>query len=329
VVIPTHDRARLVPRAIRSALAQTVADLEVLVVDDASSDDTPAAVAAIRDPRLRLLRRARQGGPAAARNDGLRDARGRWVAFLDSDDEWLPDKLARQLARAAALAPAPQVVYCQAYLQDGLTGERRLLRRVAREGDVLDSLLGELWLSSPTLYLADREALRAVGGFDEGLRLVEDYDLWLRMARAGHRFAVVDEPLAVKHEGPGPFLSADVAARPGAIAALDARWGPVVAARLGPAAYARWRERRLGGHHYARLQQVRLAARAGRRADAWRQCAAMARDLPRSAPYLVRGLGYALLGWRLYQALAAGRARRSGPPPGATAGPAPPGQPAA
>ena len=97
VVIPTHDRAHLVGRAIRSVLAQTFQDFEIIVVDDCSVDNTKEVVQSLADSRIRYLRHEINRGGSAARNTGIGAARGEWIAFLDSDDEWLPKKLEKQL----------------------------------------------------------------------------------------------------------------------------------------------------------------------------------------------------------------------------------------
>src|SRR5579859_7824272 len=99
VVIPVYNRTAELRRAVRSVLAQTYADLELIVVDDASSEDIAGALDGIDDPRLKLIRKSVNQGAAAARNTGIQAATGRWVAFLDSDDEWLPQKLELQLRR--------------------------------------------------------------------------------------------------------------------------------------------------------------------------------------------------------------------------------------
>src|SRR5262245_51722410 len=97
VVIPVFNRAQAVQRAVASVLAQTCQDFEIIVVDDGSTDSTPAVVAALSDPRLTLIRHERNRGGSAARNTGYRAGSAPFVAFLDSDDEWLPTKLERQL----------------------------------------------------------------------------------------------------------------------------------------------------------------------------------------------------------------------------------------
>src|ERR1700743_3192727 len=100
IVIPTAGRPQLVLAAARSVLAQTVTDIELIVVVDGPDPDTEAALTTVADPRLRVLRNPASVGPGQSRNVGLAAARGDWVAFLDDDDEWLPQKLARQLAAA-------------------------------------------------------------------------------------------------------------------------------------------------------------------------------------------------------------------------------------
>src|SRR5262249_37649013 len=123
VVMPTHDRADTVARAVQSVLVQTFQDLELIVVDDGSTDNTSAVLAALADPRLRVLRLDDNCGVSHARNIGVGAARGELLAFLDSDDEWLPEKLAAQVACHDATT-SPSLVYCRHWRQDARTGRR-------------------------------------------------------------------------------------------------------------------------------------------------------------------------------------------------------------
>ena len=100
VVVPTRNRSRLLAVTLRSALAQRGIDFEIIVVDEASSDDTQAVIGSFNDPRIRAIRHDTPQGVSAARNRGIDEARGAWLAFLDDDDLWAPDKLARQLSTA-------------------------------------------------------------------------------------------------------------------------------------------------------------------------------------------------------------------------------------
>ena len=121
VAISTWNRAHLVGRAIRSALAQTFEDFELLVVDDGSTDATPEVLAGQDDARLRRVRHERNHGISRTRNTAIGLARGEWMAFLDDDNEWAPDYLDRQLALAAS-RPAAGVVYCRAHVRNARSG---------------------------------------------------------------------------------------------------------------------------------------------------------------------------------------------------------------
>lgn len=185
VVIPTHNRAALLCRAITSALRQTFDDYELIVVDDASRDATAEAVSAFRDPRLRYVRMERNGGVSAARNAGIRAARGHYVTFLDDDDEFMPDLLAEMDAHLASAPPSVGFAWC---------GIRRV--RLTREGVI--TLREQTWNQAPCTttspvekyrYLSigtnfgltvRRDCFDEIGLFDESL-IVEDTDLLFRL----------------------------------------------------------------------------------------------------------------------------------------------------
>jgi glycosyltransferase involved in cell wall biosynthesis len=202
-VIPTFDRAAMVSDAVRSVLSQEGADLELVVVDDGSTDDTPAVLAAFDDSRLQVARTPNRG-VSAARNMGASLARGRYVAFLDSDDVWLPGKLARQAAFMAATghdASQTQEIW--------MRGGRRVNPRQAhlkRDGDFFQAAL-RLCLVSPSSVMIKRDYLLRLGGFDEALPACEDYDLWLRMLLSGP-IGLFDEALTVRRGGRTDQLSA-------------------------------------------------------------------------------------------------------------------------
>lgn len=312
VVIPTRDRAGLVGRAIRSVLSQTWSDLELLVIDDGSADATAEVVAGFADSRIQLVSCRPAVGPGAARNEGIRRARGQWVAFLDSDDEWLPEKLEWQVARLEAARPRATVAYCLAQVDDAITARRFVVGLPPHRGDVLDRLLAGWCPLTTSAFLVDRAALLGVGGFDPAFTCGEDYDLWLRLAMSAHRFVVVDRPLVIKHEGEYPRITSDPAARLQGFELLDRRWGSVIEGRLGPKAQARWRSRALARVDHARLLRVREAVRAGDRGAGWTHCRAMVPGLPRSGRYLARGLACCLLGWDTYAVLARARVALGG-----------------
>lgn len=197
VVMPAHDASAFVGEAIESVLAQTFTDWELVVVDDGSTDGTAEVVAAYDDPRLHLHTIEHTGLPAVARNRGLARSESRYVAFLDADDLWRPQKLARQLAvvdsrpevglvhtnfeqlRAGALEPVPP--------GPGLTAAGPQFERLAVGNYIANSSV-----------LLRRDLLARHGSFDEDPRLrgTEDFELWLRLA-PHTTFAYVDEPLLV------------------------------------------------------------------------------------------------------------------------------------
>jgi glycosyltransferase involved in cell wall biosynthesis len=195
VVVPLYQSRDYVAAALDSVLAQTFTDLEVIIVDDGSTDGGGEIVEeySAREARVRYVRR-QNAGPAAARNTGIASARAATIAFLDSDDMWLPEKLARQLP----LLHANTLVYSDALVlrDDGQFDEEHIGARFEP-----DYAFGYLLRHAPTAplltTLVPRELLIAHGCFEESLVGPEDYDLWLRLAAAGVRFEHVSEALAI------------------------------------------------------------------------------------------------------------------------------------
>jgi glycosyltransferase involved in cell wall biosynthesis len=205
VVLPAYNRAHTIREAIASVLRQSWRDLELLVVDDGSTDGTVEAVRAETDPRVRVLSTPHNLGPSGARNHGIAAARAPWIAFQDSDDEWLPEKLARQMKRL--LEPgAPWIGAHCGMIIVGAAEDRRGARTEVRyipnasvrrpEGDILEDVLRTSFISTQMLVVR-RDVLEAVGGFDEELRALVDWELMLRLAPRGP-FAFVDEPLVLQ-----------------------------------------------------------------------------------------------------------------------------------
>jgi glycosyltransferase involved in cell wall biosynthesis len=314
VVIPTYNRAPLVVRAIRSVLAQTVSDIEVIVVDDASTDGTRDAVAQIDDPRLQFVRLTKNARQSRAMNEGIARARADWVAFLDDDDEWLPNKLEAQLARLEQV-PDASAVYCRCYAQtsEGLRPPRP--RTELPEGDITDALLRQALVITPSAYLVRRAALLEVGGFDEALIAAQDLDLWLRVSQAGHRFVIVAEPaLVIYHaEDDKPGVSGNAVAQARAFRLLDARWGPLMRERIGVEEYERWRGNRSKKLSKAHEKLVRGIVRSGSRSDALRYVRAMAPVWPWGAAFTMKSLAVAAFG-RLPHRISRVRQGKSGAP---------------
>ena len=181
VVIPAYNTARFLPEAIESVLGQTFTSYEVIVIDDGSTDAT-VSIARSFGERVRCLRQENQG-PSAARNHGIAAARGEFVAFLDSDDRWEPEMLAEQLAAFAA-DPEAGLVFTNCINTDGevLLPVDCSAQRTAHSGRVFHHLLRENFVITSTVMVR-RACLAATGGFDPALRVSEDFDLWVRIAR--------------------------------------------------------------------------------------------------------------------------------------------------
>jgi len=198
IVLPAYDRLRFLQPALASVFAQTFRDWELLVADDGSGAPTRAWLDSLTsDSRVRILHLPHAGNPAAARNAALCAARGTYIAFLDSDDLWMPAKLERQLLAMRAV-PARRWSYTAIVRieADGVprADEPRRLW-VPFEGDVVDALLrSQVGVAMPTV-MAERELIAAAGGFDESLQVHEDMHLWIKLALRSE-VACIREPLA-------------------------------------------------------------------------------------------------------------------------------------
>ena len=199
VVIPTHNRAHYLQQAIASALNQVDVDVEVIVVDDGSEDATPTRLAEYEDDRIRVVRFDRARGQSAARNAGIEAARAPWVAFLDDDDLWAPNKLRLQLD--AARAAGANWVYCGALLVSP-DGDVVRMWGPPDPTDVLRQLLRRnVVQAGASTVMAATARVRAVGGFDETLGPLGDRDLWIRLAADGVAASVADPLVAYRRHG--------------------------------------------------------------------------------------------------------------------------------
>jgi glycosyltransferase involved in cell wall biosynthesis len=196
VIVPTYNRAGLLIRAIDSILSQTFTEFEVIVIDDASTDGTAAVLSGIADPRVRVLRHDANGGGGAARNTGIVAARAEYLAFLDSDDVWLPRTL-ETLMKAIGEAP-PEVGVCYGRFRknfpDGTAVDFPCSSISPKEGDLFRGLLRSNFITLQASVVRMKCFLEA-GGFNESLRRLHDWELFIRISRK-FRFRYIDEPLA-------------------------------------------------------------------------------------------------------------------------------------
>jgi glycosyltransferase involved in cell wall biosynthesis len=204
-IIPTWNRVWSIGRAIDSVLGQKGAEVELIVVDDGSDDGTEEfLIERYGQARFKYIRHTKRLGVSASRNHGIREARGELIAFLDSDDEWLPGKLEAQLGYMVQ-NPDFLISQCQErWMRNG----RRVnpgFRHRKKEGDIFIESLS-LCLISPSAVIVRKPIFDLVGMFDEDLPAAEDYDLWLRVLM-DHPVGLLDRELIIRHGGRQDQLS--------------------------------------------------------------------------------------------------------------------------
>jgi glycosyltransferase involved in cell wall biosynthesis len=213
VIIPVFNRLSRLRRAVESVLAQqrTGLDFDLVVVDDASTRDLSAVRSVVKGAGHSWISQSANRGPAAARNAGVAvlSAEIEWLAFLDSDDEWLPGKLAAQIEWVQA-DPAVRVFQCrEKWMRDGQPAKRPQRLREP-EGEIFSECV-ERCCISPSAVMLRRYLFEEIGGFDERYRVCEDYQLWLRIALR-EEVGLLDQELVIKHGGEDDQLTAIVPA---------------------------------------------------------------------------------------------------------------------
>ena len=292
VVVPTCNRAHVLPRALASVVRQDLVDLEVIVVDDGSTDATPAVADAFPDPRIVWIT-APHGGVVAARNRALAVARGEWVAFLDDDNEWLPTHLSG-LVDAAERSGADAVSGLA--VEVGPDGSR-LPQAPPPAADLLVAEARFGWAPFASCVLARRSLVARVGGFVERTPRCEDRHLWIRVALAG-RWDFVPATTMVRHADAGVRLTDDDEAIRRVHVEIEREFRRPVRRRVGRRAATVW-YRRVWRNGDCRDLIARV--RREGRGVAWRLVGDLARGLPASAPLLGRPLAVGLLGVDRYE----------------------------
>ena len=196
VVIPTYNRKHTLTRAIESILSQTIKPLEIIIVDDGSNDGTREWIKE-KYPFIKYLNQ-NNSGVSASRNRGIFSANGNWIAFLDSDDEWTPEKLERQLS---ILSSDKEAVFChtnEIWIRNG-TRVNQMRKHEKYGGYIFEKCL-DMCRISPSSSIIKKEVFDHIGYFDESLIVCEDYDLWLRIS-AHYKILFLDQPLIKKYGG--------------------------------------------------------------------------------------------------------------------------------
>lgn len=196
VIIPTHNRANVIQRALHSVLHQTYENLEVIVVDDASTDNTAEIIHAIDDKRIIFLRQEVRHGAAVARNIGIHQATGEFIAFQDSDDEWLNEKLEKQMTVMLKASDRVGVVYSGFLRFEDNAAKYFPSKQIEpKSGSILEPLLSGNFVTTQAVVIR-KKCLLASGLFDERLPRLQDWELFLRLAEL-YEFVCVDEPLLI------------------------------------------------------------------------------------------------------------------------------------
>lgn len=198
IILPTFNRSYIIDRSIRSILDQTYQEFELIIVDDGSTDNTEDVVRSFEDKRINYLKYKLNRGAAHARNVGIREARGQYIAFQDSDDEWISDKLAKQIEVITETSPDVGIVYSGYWRIIGY--EKTYLPKkgnYSKGGDIQDILLKGNFITTQTVLMR-KECLKKAGLFDERLPRFQDWELWLRASK-WYLFQFIDEPLVITY----------------------------------------------------------------------------------------------------------------------------------
>lgn len=193
-IIPVYNRAATIARALDSILAQTMPVDDIIVVDDGSSDGTQEIVRAYHDPRIRLIQHETNGGASAARNTGMQAARGDIVAFCDSDDVWLPEKIERQMAYMMAGEYEACCTHIDITYDDGRTF--RTVERPYHAALTMEDAAYGCYVSPGSTLIINKHILQAIGGYDVRYRRYEDWDLLIRLLSRGVPFGYLPDSLS-------------------------------------------------------------------------------------------------------------------------------------
>lgn len=204
VIIPTFNRASVVLRAIDSVLKQTYKNFELIVVDDGSSDETEKILAPyVAEKRLQFFKQENKG-VSAARNFGVKQSKGEWLSFLDSDDEWLKNKLEKQIELLKQKPDLRLVHGEEIWIRNGKRVNQKKIHQ--KFGGYIFEKCLPLCLISPSAVMIEKKLYQEMGGFDEEFIVCEDYDLWLKITSL-YEVGFVEDPIIVKYGGHDDQLS--------------------------------------------------------------------------------------------------------------------------
>jgi len=274
IILPTYNRTPFLRLAVASVFAQTFADWELIVADDGSGEDTKAYLRSLESARVRVLYLAHSGTPSRARNAALEVATGRYVAFMDSDDLWEPNKLARQLSvmHAEQRCEWSYTAFTIVDAEGTPLASEHHRRWTPHGGHIFAEVVRTSASIRTPAVLASTELVREVGAFDEAMDRSEDYDLWMRLALRSPA-CVIDEPLVAVRRHAGNQKTE----QPRAYVARDYSLCKLARHVTGP-------QRRLLEQERSR-NALALAAEIANRGGRWRALVAVGRSLPFSWKY--------------------------------------------
>ncbi len=200
VIIPTYNRAHLLPRTIESVLSQTLKDFELIIIDDGSTDNTREVVENFqkKDKRIRYIWQENSGAPARPKNTGIKNSKGKCVAFLDDDDEWLPEKLEVQINLFEQKKVTNIGMIACNSLDIYEDSNATIKYKIKKRKNYFHAILSSCFIHSCSSVLVKKEVLKDVGFFDENLKIADDWDMWIRILNK-YNFSFIKKPLIKYH----------------------------------------------------------------------------------------------------------------------------------
>lgn len=233
IIIPTYNREKLILKALDSIFKQTYQDFEILIIDDASTDNTEQVIKELNHPQIKYFKLEKNSGQCIARNFGTKNASGKYIAFLDSDDEWLPGKLENQVKCFENGSERLGGVYGYSYSKDMIKNETVLIDSGYYRGDIHDKFLLGFCPPTPSLFMVSKSALDSVNGFDEELITFVDLDLWMRISEH-HDFDYIEEPIIIKYEQIGDQYVNNFEKRYAGFKLFMKKWDSTIKEKMGP-----------------------------------------------------------------------------------------------
>ena len=231
-VVTTYNRPEMVQHAIQSVLTQTYESLEIIVIEDGSRSGVKEWLQTQGLRQIRHIRHEENQGLPAARNTGLNNSNGKYIAYLDDDDEWKPEKIQKQIELAERLNSDYAIIYCGLEVKDE-SGRVVALNMPRLKGTIRDEIVKKGLNTIPSSFLFRKEVLLRIGGFDTDLYTGIDHDLWMKIAKHGYKTDYVNEPLVIHTQHDGIQMTTDVPRRIAGIEQYFNKWRPDILSWFG------------------------------------------------------------------------------------------------